>query len=83
MTNSDLGVAVDRLESKIEAVDTKIDAVAARLEGKIEPVETRLGSRIDGLSSRIDGVEVQMRMLQWMVGLNFAATLGVLWKLLR
>ena len=76
VTNTELGVAVDRLESKIGAVDTKIDAVAQRLDTKIDGVERRLDIKIDGVDKRL-------QMLQWAVGLVIALCLGILWKLLR
>ena len=98
VTNSDLGVAVDRLETKIEAVEqrleAKIGAVEQRLEAKIEAVEQRLEAKIAALDSkidtvasrlgsRIDSLEARMQMMQWMVGLNLAISLGILWKILR
>ena len=76
VTNQDLGVAVDRLESRIDAVDTKLSARIDGVESKIDAVRTELGSRIGS-------VEARLTMMQWMLGLNFAATLGILWKLLR
>ncbi len=76
VTNSDLGVAVDRLESRIEAVEQRLEAKIAALDSKIDRVEARLGGRIDA-------VEARLQMLQWIVGLNLAVSLGILWKLLR
>ena len=91
VTNSDLGVAVDRLETRIEAAEerlnAKIEAVEERLNGKIEAVEERLNARIAAVDAKIDATsarhDARLQMMQWMMGLNFAATLGILWKLLR
>ena len=69
VTNSDLGVAVDRLETKIEGAEQ-------RLEAKIDHVDANQ-------SARSDGIEQRLQMLQWMLGLVIALCLGILWKLLR
>ena len=80
VTNSDLGVAVDRLETRIEAAEERLNA-------KIEAVEERLNARIAAVDAKIDATsarhDARLQMMQWMMGLNFAATLGILWKLLR
>lgn len=69
VTSADLGAAVDRME-------TGRETAVIKLEAKID----RESARLDG---RLSTVEARLQMMQWMVGLNLAATLGVLWKLLR
>lgn len=50
----------NRLDKKIEKLDTKIDAVEERLNAKIDAVEERLNRKIsaveDKLTSRIDNL---------------------------
>ena len=65
VTNTDLGVAVDRLETKIEGVEqrltARIDGVEQRLEAKIDAVAQRLDARIDSSLVRVENT-------MWKVG---------------
>jgi hypothetical protein len=51
------------------ATKPDLDNAALRLEGRIDRGVARLDGRLD--------------LLTWMVGFNLAATLAVLWRLLR
>jgi hypothetical protein len=61
------------------------DETARRAAEAVASYDERL-SRIDGrlgsIDGRLTGVEARLTMLTWAVGLNVAATLGVLWRLL-
>ena len=76
VTSTDLGAAVDRIDARFDLMDAKIDRLADR-------ARSDLATTAAELRGEIAAVRVQLQLLQWMVGLNFAATLGVLWKLLR
>ena len=98
VSNTDLGNAVDRLESHTAAaefrVDSKIEKVGHELSGdiqslaaEIKTVDQSLTAEIKAVDVKIDAVERRLdgklTMLQWVVGLNVAISLGIFWKLLR
>ena len=76
VTSVDLGAAVDRLETKIEGVEERLNHRIDTLGVKIDSVAQRMDSKVDSvgsrLSSRIDSVEARLLMMQWMLGLNLA-----------
>jgi hypothetical protein len=72
-TKSDLDAAVAKLEAKI-------GSEVARLEAKIGSEVARLDGKIDTAVARLEG---KLVLVQWMLGFNLAATVAVLWRLLR
>lgn len=68
-TKADLDAAVTRLEAKIGGLEAKIGSEAARLDGKIDTAVARL--------------EGKLLLVHWMLGFNLAATVTVLWRLIR
>ena len=71
---------VDRLHTKMEAVETKIEAVDTKIEAvetKIEAVETKM----EALDTKIEAVETKMdagfAALKWVVGIMVALTLAI------
>ena len=69
VTKADLTATEQRLESKIVALESKLDNKFLSLDSKISAVDTRLDGKIT--------------LLHWMVGFNLAATMAILWRLLR
>ncbi len=59
-------------------VATKRDVVDAA-----HRLETELGARIHKLEVDFEKLSSRVQVLTWMVGFNLAATMAVLWKLLR
>lgn len=68
-------------ETKVDLV-TSVDLGAAvdRLDNKIDAAVDRLESQIKSLDSLM---QVQFTMIKWLMGLQAAATLGILWTVLR
>jgi hypothetical protein len=46
-------------------------------------LDTQLGSRIHKLDVDFEKLGARVQLLTWMVGFNLAATMAVLWRLLR
>ena len=65
----------DVVEGEV-ATKRNVDDAAHRLE-------TQLGDRIHKLEVDFEKLTARIQLLTWMVGFNLAATLAVLWKLLR
>ena len=78
---------VDRLHTKMEAVETKIEALDTKIEAvetKIEAVETKIEAvetKIEALDTKIEAVETKMdagfAALKWVVGIVVALTLAI------
>jgi hypothetical protein len=68
------------IEAKVsEASSRKAAEAVAAYDERLSRIDVRLGS-IDG---RLLGMEARLTMLTWAVGLNAAATLGMLAKLVH
>jgi hypothetical protein len=63
------------------ATKADLDLLGTKLEARMDALEARLEGRMNALEARTAAVESRLGMLQWMVGLNMAATLGVLIRL--
>lgn len=59
-TKLDLAEMEARLTQRIEAVDRRLDGVAASLSQRIDAVEATLARRMDGLENRIDRLGLQL-----------------------
>jgi hypothetical protein len=57
-----------------------LDAAVAKLEAKIGSEVARLDGKIDTVAARLEG---KLVLGHWMLGFNLAATVAVLWRLLR
>lgn len=57
--------AMTRLESSLNALNTRMDGMEKRLDSRIDGLEKRLDSRIDGLEKSINRNDLLMR---WIVG---------------
>ena len=75
-----LHTKMEAVETKIEALDTKIEAVETKMEAldtKIEAVETKM----EALDTKIEAVETKMdagfAALKWVVGIVVALTLAI------
>jgi hypothetical protein len=69
VTKIDLAATEQRLDSKIAALDGKLDSKFLTLDSKVSTLEVRLEGKIT--------------LLHWMVGFNLAATMAVLWRMMR
>jgi hypothetical protein len=65
----------DLVEAEV-ATKRDVDDAAQRLE-------TQLGGRVHKLDVDFEKLNAKVQLLTWMVGFNLAATMAVLWKLLR
>jgi hypothetical protein len=65
----------DIVEAEV-ATKRDVDDAAHRLE-------TQLGGRVHKLDVDFEKLNAKVQLLTWMVGFNLAATMAVLWKLLR
>jgi hypothetical protein len=95
VTKADLDAAVAKLEAKIgnEAakLEAKIGNEVAKLEAKIgnevAKLEAKIGNEVARLDGKIDTVgarlEGRLLLVQWMLGFNLFATLGLFGLMLR
>lgn len=67
-------VPEDKAVQAAEAVAGALDA-PRRLD--------KLEAALTALERRLAAVEAKLLLVQWMLGLNLAATVAVLWRLLR
>jgi hypothetical protein len=65
-------------EEKARAAATAF-ATATDAPQKLDKVDKRL----DKLDADVQEMKVRLTLLQWMVGFNLAATMAVLWKLIK
>ena len=75
-TRDDLKAVEQRLTDKIEGVESDLNSKIGALDSKIDGVEQKLTDKIDGvernLNSKIDGVRSEMRWVRWVLGGIFA-----------
>jgi len=64
-------------------VDAAANRVEQKLGARIHDLEVRFDKRIHDLEVRFEQLQARVQVLTWMVGFNLAATMAVLWKLLR
>ena len=62
------------------ATKADVDAGVLRLDNRIDT--SAQGLRAD-FETRFQKIEAKLQLLTWMVGFNLAATMAILWKLLR
>jgi hypothetical protein len=78
---------------KLEAAGVDRKAVEAHAEALREAISKELATKddVDAAGNRLElqfeqrfqKIEAKLQLLTWMVGFNLAATMAVLWKLLR
>ena len=86
-------IDVEKLESKIEKLDSKIDMVKQELESKIDKLDAKFDAKIDKLDSKVDLIRKDMETsnnlirkdmesnhqhVKWMVGTTLAAVVTIL-----
>jgi hypothetical protein len=62
------------------ATKSDVDGAANRLDGRITTSTQAVRAEFESCFQKIEG---RLQLLTWMVGFNLAATMAVLWKLLR
>jgi hypothetical protein len=77
-------MTIDTLEyvKKLEAAGLDRKLAEAHAEALRATVVQDLATKND-LQSEVQRLESKIQLLTWMVGFNLAATMAVLWKLLR
>jgi hypothetical protein len=77
-------MTIDTLEyvKKLEAAGVERKLAEAHAEALRATVVQDLATKQD-LQIEIQRVEAKVQLLTWMVGFNLAATMAILWKLLR
>ena len=55
---------IEKLDAKIDKVDTKIGTQIAKLDAKIDKVDTKIGTQIDKLDTKIDKVDSELKSLK-------------------
>ena len=79
-------MTIDTLEyvKKLEAAGVEGEVATKRnVDDTAHRLETQLGDRIHRLEVDFEKLTARVQLLTWMVGFNHAATMAVLWKLLR
>ena len=88
-------MTIDTLEyvKKLEAAGLDRKLAEAHAEALREAVAGEVASKadVDGATNRLElqfeqrfrSIEARLQLLTWMVGFNLAATMAILWKLLR
>jgi hypothetical protein len=88
-------MTIDTLEyvKKLEAAGLDRKLAEAHAEALREAVAGEVASKadVDGAANRLElqfeqrfrSIEARLQLLTWMVGFNLAATMAILWKLLR
>jgi hypothetical protein len=76
----------DVVEAEV-ATKRDVDDAANRLEtqlgARVHKLEVDLGAHVRKLEVDFEKLNAKVQLLTWMVGFNLAATMAVLWKLLR
>ena len=77
-------MTIDTLEyvKRLEAAGVERKLAEAHAEALRATVVQDLSTKHD-LQTEIQRVEAKVQLLTWMVGFNLAATMAILWKLLR
>ena len=77
-------MTIDTLEyvKRLEAAGVERKLAEAHAEALRATVVQDLATKHD-LRTEIQRLEAKVQLLTWMVGFNLAATMAVLWKLLR
>ena len=77
-------MTVDTLEytKKLEAAGLDRKLAEAHAEALRSAVASELATKAD-LTTETQRLDSKLQLLTWMVGFNLAATMAVLWKLLR
>jgi hypothetical protein len=77
-------MTIDTLEyvKKLEAAGIDRKATEAHAEALRATAVQDLATKHD-LQTEVQRLEAKIQLLTWMVGFNLAATMAVLWKLLR
>ena len=88
-------MTIDTLEyvKKLEAAELDRKLAEAHAEALREAVAGEVASKadVDTAANRLElqfeqrfrSIEARLQLLTWMVGFNLAATMAILWKLLR
>jgi len=77
-------MTIDTLEyvKKLEAAGVDRKLAEAHAEALRATVVQDIATKTD-LQIEVQRLEAKIQLLTWMVGLNLAATMAILWKLLR
>jgi DNA repair exonuclease SbcCD ATPase subunit len=69
----------DRIETRIDKLEARLDDRIDKLEARIDKLEARLDDRIDKLEARIDGLTQKIETnTRWMIGISLTYGIGIL-----
>jgi len=69
----------DRIETRIDKLEARLDDRIDKLEARIDKLEARLDDRIDKLEARIDGLTQKIETnTKWMIGISLTYGIGIL-----
>ena len=69
----------DRIETRIDKLEARLDDRIDKLEARLDKLEARLDDRIDKLEARIDGLTQKIETnTKWMIGISLTYGIGIL-----
>ncbi len=70
---------IDKLEARLDDRIDKLEIRFDKLEARIDKLEARLDDRIDKLEARIDGLTQKIETnTRWMIGISLTYGIGIL-----
>jgi hypothetical protein len=75
--------AIEKEIASKQDVEGAANRVEQKLGARIHELEVRFDKRIHDLEVKFEQLQARVQVLTWMVGFNLAATMAILWKLLR
>jgi hypothetical protein len=70
-------------EAKVSEEKARAAAVAFSETSRVVSEQADIKSDVKQLKIDVQDIKVRMTLLQWMVAFNLAATMAVLWKLIK
>jgi len=69
----------DRIETRIDKLEARLDDRIDKLEARFDKLEARLDDRIDKLEARFDKLEARIDTnTRWMIGISLTYGIGIL-----
>jgi BMFP domain-containing protein YqiC len=69
----------DRIETRIDKLEARLDDRIDKLEARFDKLEARIDDRIDKLEARFDKLEARIDTnTRWMIGISLTYGIGIL-----